>query len=143
MLANLGLWNGTSPSTPTTQVKGLQVYTMPPKLNASSWLSQSLNQDEILGWPRQQRKNWRWRRHGSMTKTYWMTLMVRGSLKNGPFISFRHFPSASLGTWLMKLHGTQFCTIYCPMRTSLGPSKWTLGRSGTQSTTTIWTSKTQ
>ena len=51
MLANLGLWNGTPPSAPSMQVKGLQAYATLPKLDVSSQLGQSLNQDKILGWP--------------------------------------------------------------------------------------------
>ena len=43
MLADPGLWHGTSPSTPTMQVKGLWVYAAPPKLDASSWVSTALN----------------------------------------------------------------------------------------------------
>ena len=39
MLADLGLQHGTSPSAPTTQVKGLQAYAMLPKLDASSQAS--------------------------------------------------------------------------------------------------------
>ena len=46
MLANPGLWNGNSPSAPTTRVKSLWVYATPLKLDASSQLSQILNQDE-------------------------------------------------------------------------------------------------
>ena len=53
MLANLGLWNGTSPSTPTMQIKGLWAYTMTPKSDASSQVSKALNQDKIYnGQPR-------------------------------------------------------------------------------------------
>ena len=39
ILANPGLSNGSSPSTPTTQVKGLRAYAMLLKLNTSSQLS--------------------------------------------------------------------------------------------------------
>ena len=49
--------------------------------------------------------------------------MVRSSLLNGLFAGFRHFPSANLGTQLIKLHGTPFCDICCPARTSLWPSR--------------------
>ena len=35
MLADLGLWYGTSPSTYATQVKGLQVYAALPKSDVS------------------------------------------------------------------------------------------------------------
>ena len=101
MLANPGLRNGTSPSAPTTQVKGLRAYTMPPELDASSWLGQSYNQDEIQRWLRQCKKSWRWCEHGSMTKTYSMTLTVRSSLQKRLLPGFGHFPSASLGTQLM------------------------------------------
>ena len=47
MLADIGLWYGTSPSKPATQVKGLQVYSILPKLDASSWASKAYNPDEI------------------------------------------------------------------------------------------------
>ena len=52
MLADPGLLNETSPSTPTTKVKGLWAYGIPLKLDVSSQPSQCLNQNEIHGWPR-------------------------------------------------------------------------------------------
>ena len=110
MSANPGLWNGTSPTTPTTQVKGLRVYAASPKVDASSLVRNALNQDEIYnnGWPKWRRKNWRCCGHRSTMRTYWMTLMVRGSLQNGLFVGFGCFPSASLGTQLVKLYGVPF-----------------------------------
>ena len=45
--------------------------------------------------------------------------MVRSSLQDGLFAGFRHFPSASLGTQLMKPHGTLFCAICCPCEDKL------------------------
>ena len=82
MPANPGLWYGTSPYAPTIQVKNMQVYATLPKPDASSRASKSHNQDKIhkSGWHRWQRKNWRWRGHGSMTSTYWTTLTIRSSL---------------------------------------------------------------
>ena len=47
MPADPGLRYGTSPSTPTTKVKGLQEYAMLPKLDASGWASKAYNQDKI------------------------------------------------------------------------------------------------
>ena len=70
MLATQGLRNATSPSTSTMQVKCLQACTMPPKLDTSTRASQKLNQDRILRWAAQWRKNWKQRGHGSMTDTY-------------------------------------------------------------------------
>ena len=107
MSVNPGLWHGTSPSASTMQVKGLWAYTMLPKSDASSQESRALNQDEIYnnGWPKWRRKNWRCCGHRSTMRTYWMTLMVRGSLQNGLFVGFGCFPSASLGTQLVKLYG--------------------------------------
>ena len=68
--------------------------------------------------------------------------MVRSSLKNGLFVSIGHFLNASLGTQLVRLHGMPFCAICYLERKNLRPSRCTLGGSGTQSTTTVWTSLT-
>ena len=123
MLADLRLQNGAFPSTPAAQVKGLWAYAVLPKWDASSRLSQRLNQDEIHGWARWWKKNLRWFRHGSVTKTYWMTLTVRSSLQNRLFAGFRHFLISSLGILLVKPRGMPSCAIFCPVRTSLLLSK--------------------
>ena len=72
MPADLRLQYETTPSAPTIQVKGLLAYAIPLKLDASSQVIKAHNQDEIHnnGWPRWQKKNWRWCRHGFMTRTF-------------------------------------------------------------------------
>ena len=47
MSVDLGLWHGTSPSTLTMQVKGLQVHGTLPKSDVSSQASKACNQDEV------------------------------------------------------------------------------------------------
>ena len=141
MLADLGLQYRASPSTPTMQVKGLWVYAMLLKSNASSWVIKAHNQDKIYksGQPRWWEKNYRWHGHGSVTRTCKTAPRVRRSLQNGHFTGFRHFLNASLGTQLANPCGISSCSACCYVRINLLPSRWTSVGSGTQSTTTVWT----
>ena len=68
---------------------------------------------------------------------FWHVASFRGHSWNRLFEVSGH---ASLGTQLVRPHRAPFCAICYLGRTNLQPSRWTSGGSGTQSTTTVWTS---
>ena len=53
--------------------------------------------------------------------------MVRSSLQNGLFTGFGHFPSASLGTQLMKLHSVPFLHHLLPWEDKLAAIQTDIG----------------
>ena len=62
------------------------------------------------------------------------------SLQNGLFTQFWALSKCQFGDTVDEATSAPFCAVCCPGRTSLWPSRQILGGSGTQSTTTIWTS---